>query len=55
MSPLGLLVLILVIVWLSGYAGWPYAGYRGNNVVHIILVIALIIFFVQLLGGRRIL
>lgn len=49
MSLFTFLILILVVMWLSGYAGWPYAGYRGNNLLHIILVIALLVF----LFGRR--
>ena len=49
MSLFTMLILILVVMWLSGYAGWPYAGYRGNNLLHIILVIALLVF----LFGRR--
>ncbi len=43
------IAIILIIMWALGF-GFHVAG----GLIHIILVIALILFVVQLLGGRRV-
>ena len=45
---LWLIIVILVILWLGGFA-----LHIGGGLIHALLVIALIIFIVQLLTGRR--
>jgi predicted membrane protein len=42
------IALILVILWLLGLL-----GHVGGNLVHILLVIALVVIFFQWLNGRR--
>lgn len=43
-----LLIVILIILWLLGYVG-PVSFRRGGNLVHALLVIALILIVVRLL------
>jgi uncharacterized membrane protein YtjA (UPF0391 family) len=43
------LAVILLIAWLLGIVG----TYTIGNFVHVLLVIALVLFVVQLLSGRR--
>lgn len=42
------LILILVIMWLGGFA-----FHVGGNLIHILIVIALVILIIRLLTGRR--
>jgi len=42
------IIVILIILWLLGYAG-PVSFRRGGNLVHALLVIALILIVVRLL------
>jgi uncharacterized membrane protein YtjA (UPF0391 family) len=42
--------IILLILWALGYG---FAGAAVGNLIHLILVIALIVLVVQLLTGRR--
>jgi hypothetical protein len=42
------IIVILIILWLLGYAG-PVSFRRGGNLVHVLLVIALILIVVRLL------
>jgi uncharacterized protein DUF5670 len=42
------IIVILIILWLLGYAG-PVSFRRGGNLVHVLLVIALILIVVRLI------
>ena len=44
---LELLIIILLVLWLAGYFGRH--RYRGNNLIHIILVIVLILILFRFL------
>lgn len=44
------LAVILLILWLLGIVG----GYTVGAVVHLLLVIAVVLFVIALLGGRRV-
>ena len=46
---LGTLVAILVVCWLLGISVFHVAG----SLIHLLLVIALVLFIVQLITGRR--
>lgn len=43
------LAVILLIAWLLGFVG----VYTVGSVIHVLLVIAIVLFLVGLLGGRR--
>lgn len=43
------LALILLIAWLLGFVG----VYTIGSVIHVLLVIAVVLFLIGLLGGRR--
>jgi uncharacterized membrane protein YtjA (UPF0391 family) len=43
------LALILLIAWLLGFVG----VYTIGSVIHVLLVIAIVLFLIGLLGGRR--
>ena len=45
-----ILVVILIIAWAIGFF-----GYHAGGIIHILLVIALIVFLVKVLQGRKIL
>jgi hypothetical protein len=42
------IIVILIILWLLGFVG-PVSFRRGGNLIHIVLVIALILIVVRLL------
>jgi hypothetical protein len=42
------IIVILIILWLLGYIG-PVSFRRGGNLIHILLVIALILILVRVL------
>ena len=42
-------VLVLLILWAAGWLAFEVAG----NLIHILLVVALVVLIVQLLSGRR--
>jgi hypothetical protein len=46
---LNILVVVLIIGWATGYF-----GYQTGNVIHILLVIALVLVVFRLLDGRKI-
>ncbi len=48
---LTLLLIILLIAWAGGY--WGYPATRGNNLVHLVLVIFVIVLVIEFLGGGR--
>lgn len=43
------LALVLLIAWLLGFVG----VYTIGSVIHVLLVIAVVLFLIGLLGGRR--
>lgn len=45
------IIVILVVLWALGFIG----GFVTSQLVHLLLVVALIILILRLLGGRRIL
>jgi hypothetical protein len=45
---LWLIIVILVIMWLGGFA-----LHVGGSLIHLLLVIAVIVLIVQLITGRR--
>jgi len=44
------IILVLLILWALGFG---FAGAAVGNLVHILLVIAVIVLVVQLVSGRR--
>ncbi|HJQ40062.1 MAG TPA: lmo0937 family membrane protein [Thermoanaerobaculia bacterium] len=46
---LWLIVIVLIILWLGGFA-----LHIGGNLIHILIVIALIVLIVRLVSGRRV-
>jgi uncharacterized membrane protein YtjA (UPF0391 family) len=44
------IIIILLVLWALGFG---FAGAAVGNLVHLLLVIALVLFIVQLLTGRR--
>jgi hypothetical protein len=44
------IIIILLVLWALGFG---FAGAQLGGLVHILLVIALIVFVIQLLSGRR--
>lgn len=49
MSMLYTLVVILLILWLLGFLAFHIAG----GLIHLLLVLAVVLFIVQLIRGRR--
>ena len=47
-NALWIIIVILVIMWLGGFA-----LHVGGNLIHALLVIAVIVFLFQLITGRR--
>jgi hypothetical protein len=45
---LWIIVVVLVILWLGGFA-----MHMGGSLIHLLLVIAVIVVIVQLVSGRR--
>jgi hypothetical protein len=48
---LWVIIVVLVILWLLGFVAFPV----GGNLIHILLVIALILVIYRLATGRRVL
>ena len=48
---LWIIIVVLVILWLLGFVAFP----TGGNLIHILLVIALILVIYRLATGRRVL
>lgn len=44
------IIIVLLVLWALGFG---FAGAAVGNLIHIILVIALVLFLVQLITGRR--
>ena len=47
---LWVIVVVLIILWLLGFVAFPV----GGNLIHILLVIALILVIYRLATGRRV-
>jgi hypothetical protein len=45
-----IIVVVLIILWLLGFVAFPV----GGNLIHILLVIALILVIYRLATGRRV-
>ncbi len=45
------IIIILIILWAMGFIG----GFVSSNLVHLLLVIALVVLIFRLLSGRRLL
>jgi hypothetical protein len=45
------LIIILVVLWALGYFG----GFVAGGLIHLLLVIALIVFILRVVSGRRVL
>ena len=43
------IIIVLLILWLMGWLAFPI----GGNLIHLLLVIALVILVIQLFTGRR--
>ena len=48
---LWMIIIILLVLWALGFG---FAGAAVGNLIHIVLVIALVLLVVQLLTGRRV-
>ena len=48
---LWVIIVVLIILWLLGFVAFPV----GGNLIHILLVIALILVIYRLATGRRVL
>ena len=48
---LWVIIVVLIILWLLGFVAFPV----GGNLIHILLVIALILLIYRLATGRRVL
>jgi hypothetical protein len=48
---LELLAVVLVVLWALGYIGGFYAG----NLIHALLIIALVVIILRVLSGRKLL
>ncbi|MGZ5432046.1 MAG: lmo0937 family membrane protein [Thermoanaerobaculia bacterium] len=48
---LWVIIVVLIILWLVGFVAFPV----GGNLIHILLVIALILVIYRLATGRRVL
>lgn len=46
-----IIIVVLIILWLLGFVAFPI----GGNLIHILLVIALILVIYRLATGRRVL
>lgn len=47
---LWVIIVVLVILWLLGFVAFPV----GGNLIHILLVIALVLLIYRLATGRRV-
>lgn len=52
-SLLYLIAVICIIVWALGFFGIMGAGIQSNNLIHILLVIAIIAILFRVISGRN--
>jgi Family of unknown function (DUF5670) len=45
------IIIVLLILWALGFFG----GFVASNTIHLLLVIALVVFIVRMLQGRKVL
>jgi len=45
------IILVLLVLWILGFS---FAGAATGNLIHILLVVAIIILILQLVRGRRV-
>jgi hypothetical protein len=45
------IAMILLVLWLLGFAG----GYAAGGLIHVLLVIAIVVVIVRVLQGRKVL
>jgi len=45
------IIVILVVLWLLGFS---FAGAAVGNLIHILLVVALVVLVLQIVRGRRV-
>lgn len=50
-NTLWIIIVVLVVLWLLGFFAYPV----GGNLIHILLVIALILVIYRLMTGRKVL
>jgi hypothetical protein len=50
MGMLETIAIILIVLWLLGVV----SGYTMGNFIYVLLVVAIILFLVRLVGGRRV-
>lgn len=48
-----IIAVILIIIWALGFFGIMGPGMQGNNLIHILLVIAIIAILLRVISGRR--
>jgi hypothetical protein len=48
-DPLTLIVVVLVLLWVGGLG----VGYTAGGLLHVLLVVAVIVFLVRVLRGER--
>lgn len=48
-----LIAVVLVLIWALGFFGILGAGLAGNNLLYILLVIAVIAVLLRVISGRR--
>lgn len=48
-----IIAVVLILVWVLGYFGILGSGIQGNNLIHILLVIAIIAVLLRVISGRR--
>jgi hypothetical protein len=47
---LEIIAIVLVVLWALGYFG----GFVAGNLIHVLLVIALVMFIARMLSGRKV-
>ncbi|MGI4760682.1 MAG: lmo0937 family membrane protein [Janthinobacterium lividum] len=48
-----IIAVILIIIWALGFFGILGTGLAGNNLIHILLVIAIIAILLRVISGRN--
>ncbi len=48
---LGTIIVVLLVLWLLGFS---FAGAAVGNLIHILLLVALVVLVIQLVQGRRV-
>jgi len=48
-----IIAVVLILIWALGFFGILGAGLAGNNLLHILLVIAIIAILLRVISGRN--